>query len=75
MMVSYAVVTNAEVQNLTCKTMTGLRRGPPKQVVIIGGGPAGCATALSILRNRADASLLLIDDADPDTYKVTFSYW
>ncbi|EIW65208.1 FAD/NAD-P-binding domain-containing protein [Trametes versicolor FP-101664 SS1] len=41
-------------------------------VIILGGGPAGCATALSIARHDTSNQLrvLVIDDADPDAFKV-----
>jgi flavin-dependent dehydrogenase len=41
-------------------------------VIIVGGGPAGCATALSLL-NRSpgyETSVLLVDDADPTSFKI-----
>ncbi|TBU30802.1 hypothetical protein BD311DRAFT_658188 [Dichomitus squalens] len=42
------------------------------QVIIVGGGPAGCATALSIARRTPEGSvrILIIDDADPSAYKI-----
>ncbi|EKM50628.1 uncharacterized protein PHACADRAFT_188170 [Phanerochaete carnosa HHB-10118-sp] len=41
-------------------------------VVIVGAGPAGCATALALARNDPSTSLrvLLLDDADPTAYKI-----
>ena len=42
-------------------------------VIIIGGGIAGCSTALSLIRSNPEASFLLIDDADPTCFKVRHS--
>ncbi|KAH9850549.1 FAD/NAD-P-binding domain-containing protein [Lenzites betulinus] len=41
-------------------------------VIIIGGGPAGCATALSIAQHdKPDIMrVLVIDDSDPDAFKI-----
>ncbi|KAI0641123.1 hypothetical protein C8Q79DRAFT_919950, partial [Trametes meyenii] len=41
-------------------------------VVIVGGGPAGCATALSLVRHDPSNRLriLVIDDADPSAFKI-----
>ncbi|KAG8953349.1 hypothetical protein FRC03_011881 [Tulasnella sp. 419] len=39
-------------------------------VIIVGGGPAGCSTALSILKTNRAVSLLLIDDADSEAFKI-----
>ncbi|KAF8868018.1 hypothetical protein CPB84DRAFT_1810129, partial [Gymnopilus junonius] len=39
-------------------------------VIIIGGGPAGCATALSFLKNSKHASCLIIDDANSSSFKA-----
>ncbi|KAF8884288.1 hypothetical protein CPB84DRAFT_1713092 [Gymnopilus junonius] len=39
-------------------------------VIIIGGGPAGCATALSFLKNSKHASCLIIDDANSSSFKI-----
>jgi hypothetical protein len=39
-------------------------------VIIVGGGPAGCSTALSICRHTEKKSVLLLDDANPSTFKV-----
>ncbi len=42
------------------------------QVIIIGGGPAGCAIALSIAKHTAQepVRVLVVDDADLHAYKV-----
>ena len=39
-------------------------------VIIVGGGPAGCATALSLSRYNKGASCIVLDDADPSVFKV-----
>jgi 2-polyprenyl-6-methoxyphenol hydroxylase-like FAD-dependent oxidoreductase len=39
-------------------------------VAIIGGGPAGCAAALSIRKNAPSLTCIVIDDADPEMFKV-----
>ncbi|KDQ52192.1 hypothetical protein JAAARDRAFT_139286, partial [Jaapia argillacea MUCL 33604] len=39
-------------------------------VVIVGGGAAGCATALSLVRSKPDATVLILDDADPTSFKI-----
>ena len=39
-------------------------------VIVIGGGPAGCATALSLCRHSERRSFLLLDDSHPSTFKV-----
>lgn len=39
-------------------------------VIIVGGGPAGCATALALNRTDRTRSFVLIDDADPAAFKV-----
>ncbi|TFK74272.1 FAD/NAD(P)-binding domain-containing protein [Pluteus cervinus] len=39
-------------------------------VIIVGGGPAGCAVALGLERANPSASFLLIDDTDPKTFKI-----
>jgi len=40
-------------------------------VIIVGGGIAGCATALSLAKSNPTASFLLIDDAQPSSFKVS----
>jgi NADPH-dependent 2,4-dienoyl-CoA reductase/sulfur reductase-like enzyme len=42
-------------------------------VIIAGGGPAGCATALSLHRSNPGISFLLLDDADTTVFKVELS--
>lgn len=42
-------------------------------VIIAGGGPAGCATALALHRIDSLRSVLLIDDSDPAIFKVVIS--
>ncbi|KAF9070233.1 hypothetical protein BDP27DRAFT_1220967, partial [Rhodocollybia butyracea] len=39
-------------------------------VIIVGGGVAGCATALSLAKSNTTASFLLVDDAEPSTFKI-----
>jgi flavin-dependent dehydrogenase len=39
-------------------------------VIIVGGAPAGCATALALHRIDSPRSVLVIDDADPAMFKV-----
>ncbi|KAF7974879.1 hypothetical protein HWV62_11143 [Athelia sp. TMB] len=39
-------------------------------VIIVGGGIAGCATALSLVRSNPTASFLLVDDAEPGSFKI-----
>ncbi|OBZ79328.1 putative FAD-dependent oxidoreductase LodB [Grifola frondosa] len=39
-------------------------------VIIVGGGPAGCATALSLIRCNPDSKFLLLDDSDPEVFKI-----
>ncbi|KAF5314335.1 hypothetical protein D9619_011775 [Psilocybe cf. subviscida] len=39
-------------------------------IAIIGGGPAGCATALSIRKSAPSLTCIVIDDADPENFKV-----
>ena len=43
-------------------------------MVIIGGGPAGCATALSLYKNTVRTSCLILDDANPSSFKVFFFF-
>ncbi|KXN82814.1 Putative FAD-dependent oxidoreductase LodB [Leucoagaricus sp. SymC.cos] len=43
-------------------------------VIIVGGGPAGCAAALALNRTDGTHSFVLIDDSDPAAFKVMFSY-
>ncbi|CAE7226575.1 unnamed protein product [Rhizoctonia solani] len=38
--------------------------------IIVGGGPAGCATALAFVRSAPQASFLLVDNWDPTQFKV-----
>ncbi|TBU56233.1 hypothetical protein BD310DRAFT_931941 [Dichomitus squalens] len=48
------------------------RHSSDYDIIIVGGGPAGCATALSIARRTPEGSvrILIIDDADPSAYKI-----
>ncbi|KAF8597164.1 FAD/NAD(P)-binding domain-containing protein [Ceratobasidium sp. AG-I] len=39
-------------------------------VIIVGGGLAGCSTALSLIRSSPEASFLVIDNADPSQFKI-----
>ncbi|GJE98566.1 FAD/NAD(P)-binding domain-containing protein [Phanerochaete sordida] len=41
-------------------------------VIVVGGGPAGCATALSLTKNDAPAGLrvLVLDDAEQNAFKI-----
>ncbi|KAG0695981.1 hypothetical protein DFH29DRAFT_953147 [Suillus ampliporus] len=39
-------------------------------VIIVGGGVAGCATALALFRTNPGASILILDDANPDVFKI-----
>ncbi|KAG8752120.1 hypothetical protein FRC14_007332 [Serendipita sp. 396] len=39
-------------------------------VIIVGGGPAGCATALALHRLGENVSFILIDDADSAVFKI-----
>ncbi|KAJ6594996.1 hypothetical protein DFH09DRAFT_1135968 [Mycena vulgaris] len=39
-------------------------------IVVIGGGPAGCAVALSLLRSHPNASIVVFSDADPERFKI-----
>lgn len=43
---------------------------PAFDVIVVGGGPAGCSTALSFLRSSKDTRVLVIDDSDQTTFKV-----
>ena len=40
-------------------------------MVVIGGGSAGCATVLSLYKNTVRASCLIIDDANPSSFKAS----
>ena len=40
-------------------------------MIIVGGGPAGCSTALSLSRFTNKATILVIDDSDPTLFKVS----
>ncbi|KAG8908753.1 hypothetical protein FRB99_002991 [Tulasnella sp. 403] len=42
-------------------------------VLIIGGGPAGCTTALSLVNSRPGATVLVLDDSDPNAFKASES--
>ena len=45
-------------------------------MIIVGGGIAGCTTALSLARSNPAVSFLLIDDAEPVSFKVSLiSFW
>ncbi|KAF8698573.1 Tryptophan halogenase, partial [Rhizoctonia solani] len=39
-------------------------------VIIVGGGPAGCATTLSLIRNAPQTSFVLVDNSDPTQFKI-----
>ena len=39
-------------------------------MVIIGGGPAGSGTVLTLCKNCLDTSCLILDDVDPSSFKV-----
>ncbi|KZT69486.1 FAD/NAD(P)-binding domain-containing protein [Daedalea quercina L-15889] len=41
-------------------------------ILVVGGGPAGCATTLSIAKHDSNSRLrvLIVDDADPTAYKI-----
>lgn len=41
-----------------------------RPVVIVGGGPAGCATALAFHKSTEHGSFLLLDDANNAEFKV-----
>lgn len=42
-------------------------------VLIVGGGPAACATALSFLKSKPDGTFVIIDDCNGDAFKVSQS--
>ncbi|CEL54930.1 hypothetical protein RSOLAG1IB_07422 [Rhizoctonia solani AG-1 IB] len=39
-------------------------------VIIVGGGVAGCATALSLMRSAPDAKFALVDNTNPTRFKI-----
>ncbi|CCM05261.1 uncharacterized protein FIBRA_07471 [Fibroporia radiculosa] len=39
-------------------------------VIIVGGGVAGCAAALTLFHSNPGASVLILDDADPGVFKI-----
>ncbi|KAG2132997.1 hypothetical protein DEU56DRAFT_914023 [Suillus clintonianus] len=39
-------------------------------VIIVGGGVAGCATALALFRTNPGASILILDDANSSVFKI-----
>ena len=43
---------------------------PATVAVVVGGGPAGCATFLALRHAHPEASILLVDDADDSVFKV-----
>ncbi|KJA24104.1 hypothetical protein HYPSUDRAFT_200910 [Hypholoma sublateritium FD-334 SS-4] len=47
-----------------------MHSGAKFDVVIVGGGPAGSATTLSLFKHSGKLSCLIIDDADPDVFKI-----
>ncbi|KAF8910003.1 hypothetical protein CPB84DRAFT_1936840 [Gymnopilus junonius] len=62
-----------ELRLFILKAMQQLIRLSPKMVmsvIIIGGGPAGCATALSFLKNSKHASCLIIDDTNSSSFRI-----
>ncbi|PVF96134.1 FAD/NAD(P)-binding domain-containing protein [Serendipita vermifera] len=40
------------------------------KVLIVGGGPGGCATALSLHQSNPSAKFLVIDDSDKEKFKI-----
>ncbi|KAG8870436.1 hypothetical protein FRB97_009766 [Tulasnella sp. 331] len=47
-----------------------MRKNDPFDVIIVGGGVAGCSTALSLLRSNPRASFAVIDNADFNSFKI-----
>ncbi|KAJ7817222.1 hypothetical protein B0H13DRAFT_2135474 [Mycena leptocephala] len=39
-------------------------------IIVIGGGPAGCAVALSLLKSHPNASIIVFSDADPERFRI-----
>ncbi|KAF8630506.1 hypothetical protein AX15_002877 [Amanita polypyramis BW_CC] len=39
-------------------------------VIIVGGGIAGCSTALSLLHSNSKATFIILDDANPQLFKI-----